>query len=108
LTLYFIEPPSKFYKKRTGRWTACKEQLSTPCFINREERRRCGKKVQTEEGNVFRWGAKGVQACRAGWARPRPGRGSGLAQWTGLIGLGSSEGFKMAMDFQISNEFRIW
>jgi hypothetical protein len=33
-------------------------------------------------------GAKGVWACRAGWARRRPGRGSGLAQvsWAGSQG----------------------
>jgi hypothetical protein len=52
--------------------------------------------------------AKGARAYRSGWVRQRPQRGSGLARWTVPVGLGSREGFKMGMDFQISNEFRIW
>jgi hypothetical protein len=47
---------------------------------DRDERRRCCPKARTHEGNIFRRGARGARAYRAGWVRWWPGKGSGLAR----------------------------
>jgi hypothetical protein len=37
-----------------------------PHISDREERRRCGPKAQTQEGNIFRWGRQGCTGL-PGW-----------------------------------------
>jgi hypothetical protein len=51
---------------------------------DRDERRRCCPKARTHEGNIFRRGARGARAYRAGWVRWRPGKG----EWAGVGELG--------------------